>query len=89
MKCEECDRDISLSGAPVCRICDPDLDAIIERRATIRGPRLCGQCFAKHRARHEAEIKDNQEGSCPTCGRDLPVGGLFCPACGYEPPIAS
>ena len=51
--CEECDKNITMSGSKICLICDPDMDAIIEEGATRKTPYLCDQCFKKHTENHK------------------------------------
>lgn len=48
-----CDAEITMSGSRTCRICDPDIEAIVDGRAQDQTPDLCDGCFQKHMEGHQ------------------------------------
>lgn len=69
---EGCGKDISMVGAPLCDMCDPDIEAILEMKVKQKTPRLCGACFNKHTQSH-----------CPNC-KALGFDGMTCRECGHQ-----
>lgn len=66
MNCEnrDCGKDISMTGAQICSLCDPDIQKIIVSRESKNTPNLCEGCFEKHVAAHK---KENVTENCPNC----------------------
>jgi hypothetical protein len=52
MNCENCNKDISIVGAQMCKICDPDIMKIITRQAERISPNLCSGCREVHMQEH-------------------------------------
>jgi hypothetical protein len=88
MTCEGpgCGLDISMAGAQLCPICDPDIDAILERTTKKKTPDLCADCYKKH---VEAHGVSSSSTTCPNCGNPDYDGVSSCPQCGVGPQIGS
>ena len=54
--CEGCSVDITMAGSRVCRICDPNIDDILDGVVEAKSPHLCGRCFARHMEEHKDSI---------------------------------
>jgi hypothetical protein len=55
--CEKCGRNTSMSGSQMCRICDPDMEAIMNGEKP-KSPHLCDRCFGLHMAAHNRTLED-------------------------------
>lgn len=80
MSCQACGRNISMSGAKICPICDPDIGAILDG-APKKSPELCDWCFAQHEATHQAAAE-----RCPNCA-GTEFDGDTCIQCGVGPRV--
>lgn len=90
MTCDKCGADITMEGARICRVCDPDLKAIMDRQVDRNTPELCEKCFEIHQAQH-GEATSNKppagESPCRNCGNCEFNQFGNCLQCGVGPQI--
>lgn len=55
MYCQQCGANITMSGAAVCKICDPDPRMYV-RGGNLKSPQLCEKCFAEHVGDHKKRM---------------------------------
>lgn len=84
MACSRCGKNISMSGAQICGVCDPDMEAILARSVEQKTPELCDECFELHMRMHKEETKTIKPSStCDNCGSDMKRDGI-CHQCGQS-----
>ncbi len=90
MNCQGCGKDISMAGAQICPVCDPDMMAIIDGTVEQKTPPLCDVCFKKHTEVHQGEKSPVPQSEpvkrCSNCG-STSFSGDTCFQCGGSPKI--
>jgi predicted amidophosphoribosyltransferase len=71
MSCVECGANITMSGAVLCRICDPDMDLILNGQRP-KTPPLCDKCMREHMKAHEYANRKSKKASHKPTHRTLP-----------------